>query len=61
MFDVTVASHDMSYRVGTVITHFNNIPLITVANILHIVFTANFFTNRMIKQCIGEEGISKMF
>jgi hypothetical protein len=51
----------MSYGVDTVITNFNNIPLITVADIPHILFTDNFFTNCAIKRCIGEERISKLF
>lgn len=43
LVDITVASHDMSYGVDTVITNFNNIPLITVADIPRILFTDNFF------------------
>jgi len=49
----------MSYGIGTVITHFNNIPLITEADIHRILFTDYFFTNCVIKQCIWEESISK--
>ena len=59
--DVTVVSHDMSYGVGTVITHSNNIPLITVAEIPRILFTDCFFTNCVFKQFIGEERVSKLF
>ena len=59
--DVTVAIHHMSYGIGTVITHFNNISLITVVDIPRILFTDYFFTNCVIKQCIGEERISKFF
>jgi len=59
--DFTVATHDMSYGIGTVISHFNNIPLITEADIHRILFTDYFFTNCVIKQCIGEECISKLF
>jgi hypothetical protein len=59
--NVTVASHDMSYGVGIVITHFNNIPLITVADIPRILFTDCFFMNCVIKQCIGEKRVLKLF
>jgi hypothetical protein len=59
--DVTVATHGMSYGTDTVITHFNNIPLITEADIPRILFTDYFFANCGIKQCIGEERISKLF
>jgi hypothetical protein len=59
--DVTLASHDMSYGNDTVITHFNNIPLITVADIPRTLFTDYFFTNCAIKHCIGEERISTFF
>lgn len=59
--NITVASHDMSYGVGTVIIHFSNIPLITVADIPRLLFTDCFFVNCVIKQRVEEERVSEFF